>query len=364
MDVLPVVIALTMTVQAGEAWGVQFPRGTATFFDTQATSAVPAADGVWVAVESGIARYTADGQQVAHPTPGGRPIGLAVAGDGSLWFATSTLVARMSTTGAIVEQHAIAGARALAVATDGALWYTRGSLGTIIGRIDGGAVTELPSPSEAWSIAPAPNGDVWILETGFGTAPDDLYRMAATGAVTVRPLSHDVLFGELQVLSDGTLFVGTGTRDTVLRLDPGAENFVVIDLPDSSHYLADPEGNLWVGGHGSLRFIGRSGSPDFVVDMPRDPRDCTNTPVYAYRPLAIDDSGGLWLRIFDNAAYLPIPLPCAEPDPPPLPDLIRVDMAQLQADHGSAHVPVSPAALAVLAAGLALAAAMQVRRAG
>jgi hypothetical protein len=90
------------------------------------------------------------------------------------------------------------------------------------------------------------------------------------------------------------------------------------------------------------------------VTMPGDPRDCEDIPGYAYEPVAIDSSGGLWLVIYDVTTHIPETLPCS-PEPPPMPDLIRIDIAQFLAANAPAPAAVptlSPIMLVLLAVGL------------
>lgn len=273
-------------------------------------------------------RYTEAGAGAAFPTPGGAPYSLAMAKDGSIWFASNTLIGRISTSGVILEQHPMTALRALAVASDGALWYSRGSLGEFVGWIAGNVSAEFLSPTQTWSLAAASDGQMWVLGNGFGTDPDSLYKMTPAGAVSVLPLGHDVLFGQLQALPDGTLYIGTGIRNSVLRLAPGAQTVDVVNLP-GSEYLSDATGGLWTGGYRVLEYISRSGVPNVPVTMPGDPRQCFNIPAYVYRPVAIDSTGGLWVLIFDDAFYIGESPPCLEPEPPPMPDLIRIDISRL-----------------------------------
>jgi streptogramin lyase len=329
MRIAGIVLAALLTLAAG-AQG--FPPGTAMFFETRATSAIPAnGGGVWAATNNGITRYTASGAGVTVPTPdGSRPSLLALAADGSIWFATPTMLGRMSASGVPLEQYPQYGtfnARSLAVATDGALWYGHDYPGSYIGRIAGGAITKFDAPGTPWSLAPAEDRAVWILTPGFGSELDALYWMDSTGAITALPLGHDVLFGTVQTLPDGTLYVGTGIRKSVLRRTPGSQTFEEIPLP-YTEYVADADGNLWTGGIGLLGFIDRLGTLNVRTKMPLDPRDCSTIPVWLYSPEAIDSEGGVWVRIFNTAFYLPEPIPCNEPEPPPMPDLIRIDSAQ------------------------------------
>ena len=354
-------VAATVHAQYGTT---TFPPGTTTFFDTQASAAATAPDGsVWVAAADGLVPYTAAGAGTPITVPGGRPYRLAIAGDGSIWFANATGAGHVATNGTMLEQYPMTELRALAVASDGALWFGRGNLGAVVGRIAAGTVTEWASPTKTWSIAPAAGGDAWILGNGFGTTLDSLYRMNAAGGVTELPLGHDVLFGNLQALPDGTLYVGTGIRNTVLRLAPGSQTFEVIPI-DSYGFLVDLSGNLWIGDIHGLRFIGSSGEPRLEAILPDDWRNCLNTAAYAYEPIAADAAGGVWVRVSDVATYIPESLPCDEPPPPPLPDLIRIDTSRFvdAYAHAGQNVPaLSPIMLAVLAAALGLAAVWHMR---
>lgn len=363
MNLLRLAFVVLLAVSAVAQPAPDFPRGTTQFFDTDVSDAVAdSSGGVWAAGPGGVTRYAEAGTGATLPTAGGRPFELALAGDGSIWLTTASSIVRMSTTGTVLEQYAVASiASRLTVASDGTLWYLRTS-GSVIGRIAGGTLTELPSPVQAWSLAAASNGDVWILPSGFGSSLDSLHRMTAAGGVTELPLGQDVLFGTLQALPDGTLYIGTGIRTSVLRLDPGEQTVDVIDLP-GSEYLSDAAGNLWIGGYETIGFISRDNVRRVFIDVPGDPRECMNTPVYMYRPLAIDSTGGVWLRTFDDAAYLPGSFPCNAPEPPAVPDLLRIDGTTLLSSHlpGHAIPALSPLMLVALAAALAAVALWQFR---
>jgi hypothetical protein len=360
-----VAVFLFPLILATSAAAAEFPAGTLQFFDTRAAAAIPASGGgIWVGTPLGLVRYTESGPGAILPTPGGgAPRDLVMATDGSIWFAADTLIARISPNGTILEKHLMSAVGALAIASDGTLWYSRGSLGDVVGRFVGNVATEFPSPAQSWSLAPASNGQMWVLGNGFGTDSDNLYKMSPAGAVTVLPLGHDVLFGHLQALPDGTLYIGTGIRRSVLRLLPGRQTAEVVSLP-GSEYLSDSAGDLWVAGYEVLGYIARFGVPNVSASMPGDPRQCANIPAYLYRPLAIDSTGGLWVLIFDDAFYFPEPIPCEAPQPPPMPDLIRIDTAKFFAANAPATaIPtLSTAILTALAITLVLAAIRHVQQ--
>jgi ligand-binding sensor domain-containing protein len=329
------IATLLSFILAVTAGAVEFPQGTLSFFDSGAEDAVPAlGGGIWVSTSEGLVRYTEAGPGALLPTPGGGPpLHLVLAADGSIWFAAETLIARISPEGQVLEQYPVTSVRALEVASDGALWYGRADS---MGRIAGGVRTQLRSLTPTWSLAPAANGEMWVLGSGIGTNPDTLYRMTPTGAATTLPLGHDVLFGRLQALPDGTLYIGTGNKSSVLRLTPGEQTVAKVDLPGSK-YLSDSSGNLWTAGHEVLGYISRLGKPNVSVPMPADPRACENIPVYLYEPVAFDTTGGLWVRVVNDVAEIPAAILCLEPEPPLMPDLIRIDTATFLAIHAPGY---------------------------
>jgi len=356
-----IVLALAVALAAAGREPPTFPSGTSQFFRTYATDAVAPRDGgVWLAVPEGIVRYNAAGGGTVLTTPGGAPYKLALAADGSIWFANRTGVGRISTSGTLLEQYTLADIRDIAAAIDGALWYARSS-GSIVGRIAGGTPVEFTSPTAAWSLAPASDGAVWILGHGFGTSADFLYQMAPSGAMTVVPLGADVLFGRLQAVADGTLYIGTGYRNELLRLQRRSTSVEVVRGFHDSMFLVDDAHNIWSATYSVLDYLAQDGPSGFALELPYDPRagTCSNIPVWAYRPLAIDSDGGLWLRVFDDAGYLPEPLPCSLPEPPEMPTLIRIDTGALIA---AQNVPIlSPAMLAILATVVAAVGVLRLR---
>lgn len=355
-------IACAWSAAAGAPAG--FPPGTAQFFGTFARDAVIDGNGdVWVALPEGIVRYTAAGAGTVLAVPGGKVFGLALAGDGSIWFFNNTFAGRITTGGTVLEQYNISGISDIAVASDGALWYVRSSA-DMVGRISGGVPVEF-SATDPWSLAPADGGAVWILRTGFGTGADVLDRMSTTGTVTSTPLGADVLFGDLQLAADGTLYVGTGINEGLLRRRPNQTAFTPVAGFEGDMFLVDGDGNIWSAALNDLNFISANGTVRFSVELPQDPRagECVNVPAWQYRPLVLDSAGGLWLRISDAGASHPLPLPCDLPEPPEMPTLIGIDAAALVAANSShATVPaLSPAMLAGLAALLIAIAALRLR---
>lgn len=339
-----------------------FPPGTDQFFDTDGVEAVPAADGgIWVLTPAGVVKYRAAGAGTLYPIPGAgtTPRDIVMAPDGSIWVANDTHVARLSTTGAILERYAIAGVIDLAVTSDGVLWYVRWDEPKV-GRIVGGVPTPFTAaPAQAWNIAAATNGDVWLLGTGATMTPNNLYRMTPAGEVTTIPLGREILYGRLQTLPDGTLLISSGPSANVLRLVAG-EPIEEISL-NGSWYLGDAAGNIWFGRGYEFGYKSGGDSPPIVRVMPHDARPCDAKTHYGYEPLAIDSAGGVWVRVRAGASGVGTPFPCTDPAPPPLPDLIRIDPVQFLAAHAPGIPALSPAMLLLLALGLGTVALWHVR---
>jgi hypothetical protein len=341
-----------------------FPPGTSQFFQTHVAAAVPAAGGgVWLGVEDAIVRYDVSGGSTVLPVPGGTPYRLALASDGSIWFANGTIVGRVSTGGALLEQYPVAGIIDITVAGDGAVWYLR-DWGDVIGRIAEGMPVERSSLADAWSLATADAGAIWILENGLGTENDSLYRMAPDGEITEIPLGVDILYGELQTSADGTLYIGSGLRYGLRRLRPGATAVEPVPGFRDEKFIVDSTHNIWSATLWTLTYTARDGVNRFNLELPYDPRlaFCSNIPIWGYEPLALDSAGGLWMRVIDEGLYLPLPVPCERPEPPEMPTLIRLDTAALLPALLGRDIPVlSPAMLAALAAVVLLVAFARLR---
>jgi virginiamycin B lyase len=112
----------------------------------------------------------------AYPIPavgagGPSPVGIAVASDGSIWFADPTNgdngeVGRITTAGAITEFDTSAPANSVAVGPDGAVWYVMPTTNTI-GRIDikTHTIDEFPSVGDGpGGIALGPDNALYIID--------------------------------------------------------------------------------------------------------------------------------------------------------------------------------------------------------
>jgi hypothetical protein len=357
------VVAVATLEAAGQTPG--FPAGTLEFFNAGAVAAIPAGGGgVWVLTPEGIVRYTTAGKGTVLTTPGGLPELIEQAGDGSIWFSNSSIIGRMAEDGTVLEQYAVgAYPTELEVATDGALWYLPDQIArTTVGRIANGVRTEHEVGVTIWSLSRAPNAAMWALPHGFGASSDDLRLITPAGGVTVVPLGINGLFGEIKGIPEGTQFISTGYFETLFRLLPGAQTAQQIAGFSELDWVVDGAGNVWSGEYGKLHYYGLT---RFTLNMPVDPRSCSDRTYQHYEPLIVDNSGALWVRIrHETVSSGPLPPPpCGEPAPPPLPDLIRIDVpALLAASQSLAAVPVlSPMAIAAMILALACAAGFALR---
>lgn len=331
---------------------IPLPPGSSAFFPERAYDIVAADDGgVWAAVDGGIAHYTATSSSPVLPIPGGA-WSIARAADGSIWFANETRIGRILTTGAIVEEYAIPYPymRDIAVATDGALWYVGSS---VVGRIAGGKTAEFVV-TNAWSIAAASDGDVWVAEHGFGKSPDSVTRITPNGEMTPYPTGGDFLFGKLQTVRDGTLYAGTGITKSLLRLPSGSTNFQAVPHFDDTRFLADDAHNIWASSYIMLNYLGADGTTRFSIELPSDERQACDRDTWYYVPLAIDSDGGLWLKAEIDGAGFPFPMPCTEPAPV-IARLIRLDVDTLLAAHGPHEIPTLSTTMLIGLAAMAIA---------
>lgn len=201
---------------------------------------------------------------------GSQPNGIAVGGDGALWFTDrgQNTVNRIATDGTITAfavPTAQGGPWGIAAGSDGALWF-----GEIdkdkIGRIStAGSITEysLPSPGQPSGIAPGPDGALWFTVAGGG-GPNYVGRITTAGSASLFPIPNSnpgVLTGPDSIAAgpDGAMWFTVG----------GGANFVgritmagtITEYPTPNIYpdgiVAGPDGALWFSENNNLGKLGR-----------------------------------------------------------------------------------------------------------
>ena len=199
------------------------------------------------------------------------PLGLAVDRAGNTWYteAPKQRIARASPDGAIAFfglETPIARLGRLAVAPDGAVWFaettvasvTRLQDGSFTRHIVGTLAAKIPLDASPFGIAVAPDGAVWatlpnankllrIAPDGTGTAFDVPTRQSGLGDIAVAP--------------DGTVYFLEMTANKIGRLAGGRlEEFVVPTARAALTALAvAPDGAAWfteLRGHRLGRFHG------------------------------------------------------------------------------------------------------------
>jgi streptogramin lyase len=192
---------------------------------------------VWVVLsETGqVARVTPDGTVTKFHEVLSFPGGIAAGSDGNLWVADSSWVReepgpgyilRLTPTGestsfavpTLVENFR---PMAIAAAPDGVLWFAGG--GRNLGRIEtDGTITELPFrvSGEAHSMVVGPEGDIWVAKDGPSAADGSIDRVTPDGYLT----SYYVPYGSrgVTVGPEGDIWFTEGTEGAIGRIAPGA----------------------------------------------------------------------------------------------------------------------------------------------
>jgi streptogramin lyase len=181
------------------------------------------------------------------------PSGIAVGGDGNLWFTEidGNKIGRITTSGTITEfaLPTANGAPAdITAGPDGALWFTE-EFGNKIGRITtAGATTEFAIPtamSDAQSIVTGADGNLWFIEeTG-----DQIGRVSTSGVVTEFPISDAIGLEFVARGPDGNVWF---TESSGLQIDWVTPSGVITALPTPAGsspvgMTVGSDSNLWFG---------------------------------------------------------------------------------------------------------------------
>jgi streptogramin lyase len=156
-----------------------------------------------------IGRITPQGEVSHYPVPVGfsRPLGIAAAPDGNLWFAMNSEVSELGILFpplGYVEEIVLPPdvfPAYIATGPDGNLWFT-GELGNVIGRISpvDRSFTLFPVPTEnslPWNIAAGPDGNMWFTSL----AGRSIGRITMSGEITEFPIPDG--FGNVGAIAPG-----------------------------------------------------------------------------------------------------------------------------------------------------------------
>lgn len=199
-----------------------------------------------------ITRVTASGETQSFPlgTPVARLARLAVAPDGSVWFAESTAFSVTRLKDGKLERHEFKSLRGgpygVAVAADGTVWATLQSGNQLLSIAPNGEMAEhdMPTPSAApTDVAVDPKGGVWVVE--FSANKIAQY---ANGKFTEYPLTDGKRAPSgIAVTPDGTVWFGVLGGGVIGKLKDGQISYVALPRPNARPYslAADAKGEVW-----------------------------------------------------------------------------------------------------------------------
>jgi virginiamycin B lyase len=199
-----------------------------------------------------VSSIRADGTIKSYPlgTPIARLARLAVAGDGTVWFAESTSFSFTSLKDGQLKRHvpkqSMGAPYGMAVDAQGNAWGTLQSANQIVKIAPSGQMSdfEIPSRGAAPSdIAVDKAGRVWFLE----------FRTNKIGSFADGKFTEHEVPGEwggltgLTIAPDGAVWFGLLRLQTLGRLKDGQFKMFKIPRPTARPYTlsADSEGNIW-----------------------------------------------------------------------------------------------------------------------
>jgi virginiamycin B lyase len=216
--------------------------------------AVDANGAAWVTdpAKVAITRVTASGDAQSLPlgTPVARLARLAVAPDGSVWFAESTAFSITRLKDGKLDRHEFKSLRGgpygVAVAADGTVYGTLQSGNQLLRIAPSGEMSEfdLPTPSAApTDVAVDRQGNVWVVEF----SANKIARFS-DGKFTEFALPKDKAAPSgITVSADGSVWFGVLRGAALGRLHDGQMTFTKLPRDNARPYsvAADAAGNVW-----------------------------------------------------------------------------------------------------------------------
>jgi virginiamycin B lyase len=215
---------------------------------------IDASGAAWVTdpAKVAITRVTASGETQSFPlgTPVARLARLAVAPDGSVWFAESTAFSITRLKDGKLDRHEFKSLRGgpygVSVGADGTVWATLQSGNQLLSIAPNGEMTEhdMPTPSAApTDVAVDPKGGVWVVE--FSANKIAQY---ANGKFTEYALTDGKRAPSgIAVTPDGTVWFGVLGGGVIGKLKDGQISYVPLPRPNARPYslAADAKGGVW-----------------------------------------------------------------------------------------------------------------------
>lgn len=184
------------------------------------------------------------------PSPNSQPYGIALGGDGNMWFAEgANRIGRITPAGTITEfpiPTAASQPLFLALGADGNIWFTE-SAGNQIGRVTpSGVIDEFPLPNAAslpFAIAAGPDNALWFTEQ----AGNRIGRITTAGVITefTVPTASSAPTG-ITAGPDGNLWFTERDGHKIGRLTTaGVFTEFVSASSGPLGIVTGPDGNLW-----------------------------------------------------------------------------------------------------------------------
>jgi streptogramin lyase len=252
---------------------------------------------VWFTEGTNIARITPAGTLTEFPVP--PPDVFITAGpDGNLWFsgAGPPSIVRMSTHGDVkvfaLPQHSHDPAP-LIVGPDGNLWFTEGQGVGIFAKMTlAGQITEFSLPFEVSGLAPASDGNLWVMGNGV------IGRITPDGVLMTRFAVATDKIAALTAGPDGNLwFLENDGHVGRITLAGEVKRFPAFEPTQEGGYgdiIAGPDGNLWFSAQPGQ--IGRITPSGVVTLFPLPPKAEVGA-------LAAGPDGRIWFTRSDPSDF-------------------------------------------------------------
>jgi virginiamycin B lyase len=257
-----VVLLASLTV-TGVAWGVaqRAPADYAEYAmlargDIPAAVALGSGGDIWFSIENsdalGVLR---DGriQRVARGRESLEPLGLGVAGDGSIWFtdALGDAIGHINVDGSRESfplPTPVTQFGRLAVASDGAVWVADSWSNSLV-RFRDGEFTVFPASSGGaapFGVAADADGGVWAT---YQVANKLVHVDAAGQIVEIEPPTRSSGPTDIAVDANGAVWVVELRAGAIARYDPATRGFSEYRLPHPQSGVTDlavgPDGGVW-----------------------------------------------------------------------------------------------------------------------
>lgn len=226
------------------------------------------------------------------------PAGIAVGGDGALWFTnhTSSSIGRTTTNCGVTNYTAASGTIDLPIgitagpASDGGVWFA--STGNdAIGRVDltTGAITTYSGygVGEPWTIVSGPDGALWFTNYGGNS----IGRITTSGAISYYTGAGISYPRGITVGPDGALWFTNFGNNSIGRLDPSTgavSNYTdpAGTINEPAGIVTGPDNALWFTNYGN-HSIGRITTSGTVSNY-------TGPGVGYSQSIAVGPDGALW----------------------------------------------------------------------